>query len=614
MRSSTAQGQSPVERAMTEPLVLAAGAAPIAGYTLVRLLGRGGFGEVWEARAPGDFRVALKFIRLDTTEASVEQWSLDVIRHIRHPHLLDVQFATRVADCLVIAMPLCDESLMDRLRASPHGLPRDRLLVYMDELARAVDFLNEPKHRSSDGQMVGVQHRDIKPHNIFLVGGSVRLADFGLAKILAATSASHTGSMSLHYVAPEVVEGRVSKHSDQYSLAVTYVQLRTGKLPFEGDSALQILYAHIHREPDLSALPEQERPVVARALARQPEQRWPTCRDFTRALAAASSASRDDDSPIAFELDDSTSTPIIAPTKTETRPVIQQAPDYSRLRVSTYYPKEVLVQLWHPFFAYIFRESAARAVEADARARLGKTFDACRQRDVPTDHPLAPGALVTVTPKLEGFQFNPPSLTIELREEWHRFEFRIRAGPEMAGRASNGMLTFTVESVIIADIAISIYVGDRESVNDVAVASGRPYQAIFCSYSHQDRRIVERVESACKTLGVSQLRDVITLRSGQCWRDELSAMIERADIFQLFWSHSAARSVYVEQEWRYALGLGRQTTAFIRPVYWEEPIHPPPSELELLHFAFVPELSPWFRRCISRARRLMGRRVRRTGQ
>ena len=153
---------------------------------------------------------------------------------------------------------------MDRLRECRAqglpGLPRDELLGYMDELARAVDFLNEPRHQAGDGGLVGVQHRDIKPHNIFLVGGSVRLADFGLAKVLEASSASHTGSMSPHYVAPEVLEGRVSRWTDQYSLAVTYAQLRTGRLPFAGDSIDQVIYAHLHEPPDLSGLPEEERP------------------------------------------------------------------------------------------------------------------------------------------------------------------------------------------------------------------------------------------------------------------------------------------------------------------------------------------------------------------
>ncbi len=153
------------------PLHLEIGTEPVAGYRLIRPLGQGGFGVVWEAEAPGGVRVALKFIALGTAQAGPELRALEVIRNIRHPHLLDVQFAVRVEDCLVIAMPLCDESLMDRLHAcqakSHLGLPRDELLGYMDELARAVDFLNEPRHKTGDGGLVGVQHRDIKPHNIF---------------------------------------------------------------------------------------------------------------------------------------------------------------------------------------------------------------------------------------------------------------------------------------------------------------------------------------------------------------------------------------------------------------------------------------------------------------
>ncbi|MBV8078126.1 MAG: hypothetical protein JO284_17085, partial [Planctomycetaceae bacterium] len=96
--------------------------------------------------------------------------------------------------------------------------------------------------------------------------------------------------MSPHYVAPEVLEGHVSRWSDQYSLAVTYAQLRTGQLPFKGDSIHQIIYKHLHELPDLAGLPEEERQVVARALAKRPEERWPTCRAFVHGLQAAAMA------------------------------------------------------------------------------------------------------------------------------------------------------------------------------------------------------------------------------------------------------------------------------------------------------------------------------------
>ena len=275
-------------------LNLEAGVEPVAGYTLIRKLGQGGFGEVWEAEAPGGVRVALKFIRLGTAQAGPELRALEVIRNIRHPHLLDVQFAVPVEDCLIVAMPLCDQSLWDRLKECQKegrpGLPRDELIGYMEELARAIDFLNEPRHPAGDGHLVGVQHRDIKPQNIFLVGGSVRLADFGLAKILEASCANHTGSMSPHYVAPEALKGTVAPQSDQYSLAVTYCQLRTGTLPVTGKSISEIIYNHLNGIPDLSALPEEERPVVGRALAKEPGARWPTCRAFVIGLEEAALA------------------------------------------------------------------------------------------------------------------------------------------------------------------------------------------------------------------------------------------------------------------------------------------------------------------------------------
>lgn len=271
-------------------LHLAAGVEPIPGYRLARILGRGGFGEVWEAEAPGRVRVALKFIPLDTAHSDPEQRALDTIREIRHPHLLEIHFATQVEDRLVIATSLCDQSLWDRfkevIRDGLPGIPADELLVYIEESARALDFLNEPRHPGPGGQKIGVQHRDIKPHNIFLVGGSVKLADFGLAKVLERSVASHTGSMTPAYAPPEMFKGQVSPKSDQYSLAVTYYQLRFGELPFAG-SPQEILYKALTDPPDLARATAAERSVLEKALAKDPRERFASCKEFADALKHA---------------------------------------------------------------------------------------------------------------------------------------------------------------------------------------------------------------------------------------------------------------------------------------------------------------------------------------
>lgn len=187
-------------------LHLEQGVESLPGYRIVRKIGQGGFGEVWEAEDHGGVHVALKFIRLGTSAREPELRALEIIRNIRHPHLLDLQFTVQSDEFLIIATPLCDESLWDRLRyyrsQGKTDIPRKELHENMEEVAKAIDFLNEPRHPGPGGIRIGIQHRDIKPHNIFLVGGCARLADFGLAMVLEESHCSHTGSMTPSYIAP----------------------------------------------------------------------------------------------------------------------------------------------------------------------------------------------------------------------------------------------------------------------------------------------------------------------------------------------------------------------------------------------------------------------------
>lgn len=272
-------------------ILLAPDSEPVPGYRLGRRLGRGGFSEVWEAAGPAG-PLALKFVPQTERAARVEWRSVEVLRHIQHPNLLRTYGTWITPDFLVIGMELADRTLLDRWQeargAGGQGIPRDELLGYLRDAAEGVDYL----------QKRYIQHRDVKPQNLLLVGGRVKVGDFGLARLLANSVTGHTGSLTLAYAAPEFFEGRTTRHSDQYSLAVSYCQMRGGRLPFEGTPAAMVA-AHLHRPPDLSMLPAEERPPVAKALAKRPGDRWPTCRAFVAAVADPRAAPRDVGGPAA---------------------------------------------------------------------------------------------------------------------------------------------------------------------------------------------------------------------------------------------------------------------------------------------------------------------------
>lgn len=260
---------------------------PITGYRLENRLGKGGFGEVWKAIGPGGFAVALKFVPLHDRLGASELRSLDVLKTVHHPNLLTIFGAWQEHGFLIVAMELADMTLLDRFMEATAtgaiGIPSVELVKYMDEIARGLDYLNQPGTNPSDSAKEAIQHRDIKPQNILLMGGGVKIGDFGLMRILKKTVADHTGSLTLSYAPPEFFQGHTARSSDQYSLAVTYCQLRGGRLPFVGNPG-QVTAGHLKGKPDLTMLPFDERAAVERALQKDHRARWPTCVEFVKAL------------------------------------------------------------------------------------------------------------------------------------------------------------------------------------------------------------------------------------------------------------------------------------------------------------------------------------------
>ncbi len=245
------------------------------------MIGRGGFGEVWRANAPGGLKKAIKFVfgTQDESRGSRELRSLERIKGVCHPFLLTLERFEAIDDQLVIVTELADCSLEDVFKRNRDhgscGIPRDALLSYLHDAADALDYLH---------QRYQLQHLDIKPGNLLLVGGHVKVADFGLLKDLRDVECSVVGGLTPIYAPPEVFDGRPSMHSDQYSLAVMYQELLTGTRPFGGRTIAQLATQHVHSAPNLEPLPPSDRPVVAKALEKNPERRFPNCKEFVDAL------------------------------------------------------------------------------------------------------------------------------------------------------------------------------------------------------------------------------------------------------------------------------------------------------------------------------------------
>ncbi len=264
---------------------------PLPGYKLVCPLGTGGFGEVWKCVVPGGIYKAIKFVygnlnSLDGDSAKAEQEykALERVKSVRHPFVLSMDRIEVVSGELLIVMELADKSLHDLTeeyqKAGRPGIPRDMLLGFLADAAEGLDHLIE-KHN--------LQHLDVKPKNLFLIADRVKVADFGLVKHLERQSSSGImGGITPVYASPETFANKISKHSDQYSLAVVYCELLTGFRPFSGKNIRQLALQHMTEPPDLSMLPEADRPAVAKALAKNPEDRFPTCLAFVRALGGAS--------------------------------------------------------------------------------------------------------------------------------------------------------------------------------------------------------------------------------------------------------------------------------------------------------------------------------------
>ncbi|SDU82242.1 serine/threonine-protein kinase [Gordonia westfalica] len=276
----------------------------IAGYRVLDVLGRGGMGDVYKAAHPRLPRSdALKVLRsghaTDPVFRARFEREADIVAPLHHPNVVTVYDRGVFDGQLWIAMEYVPGIDVARMLAADAPLDPRLACTIVTGVAAGLDAA----HRR------GIMHRDIKPANIlvtpgagnpgttgFLAPEAVKVTDFGIAQVLdEVTNLTGTGITigTMHYASPEQIEGRrVDARSDIYSLGATAYELLTGAPPFDSPSLHGLMTAHMYHEPSPAssrngALPAAVDGVLARAMAKKPDDRYPTAGEFADALRNA---------------------------------------------------------------------------------------------------------------------------------------------------------------------------------------------------------------------------------------------------------------------------------------------------------------------------------------
>lgn len=259
----------------------------IEGYEVLQPLGAGGMGRVYQVRHTLSNRIDAMKILLpdlagdpDVTARFLSE--IQVLGALSHPNIAALHTALRLGDRFAMILELVNgEPLSARIQAG--RLPP----------AEAVDYICQVLDAIAYAHSKGVIHRDIKPSNIILTpGGSVKLLDFGIAKTAASPALTAAGAAvgSAYYMSPEQVRGAaLDGRSDLYSVGITLFEMLTGERPIRGETEFTIMEGHLHHVPPPASSVNPDVPpalsnLIAKALAKDPAERFPTADAFLAAL------------------------------------------------------------------------------------------------------------------------------------------------------------------------------------------------------------------------------------------------------------------------------------------------------------------------------------------
>jgi eukaryotic-like serine/threonine-protein kinase len=255
-------------------------------YRILRKLGSGGMANVYLAEDEElGRRVAIKILndRYANDELFIERFRREAksAAALSHPNIVSIYDRGQAEGTYYIAMEVIEGRSLKELILTRGPLPIGQAIAYTLEILDALRFA----HRH------GIIHRDVKPHNILIGGERLKVTDFGIARA-GASQMTEAGSImgTAQYLSPEQARGApVTASSDLYSVGIVLYEMLTGKVPFSGDSAIEIAMKHLNELPKPPSkirpeIPEDLDHVVLRALAKAPEDRYQTAEEFAEDL------------------------------------------------------------------------------------------------------------------------------------------------------------------------------------------------------------------------------------------------------------------------------------------------------------------------------------------